>query len=288
MALSRREILERERRGQRLAAYSAIAAAPLLIASSIVRQSASVPFTGLTTEQFRALDDASGQLLLSTVLSSAAILLTIFPLLYLFRAAQARNERVSGPMVGFVFIGPVLLALQGIVSWIWQTGVASDFVSQAGAGGDLYTLLDDLIDDSTLAQFSASLYIPASIGFVVATFYVPLQAMRVGLLTRLTATLGMALGVSTIVLPPGILGLMIWFGWVGFTILDKTPKGRPPAWAAGEAIPWPKPGDEPQPAVAAEAPVDAEATEVFTEPAAAEDHSARRERARKRKRKRRR
>ncbi len=288
MALSRREILERERRGQRLAAYSAIAAAPLLIASSIVRQSASVPFTGLTTEQFRALDDASGQLLLSTVLSSAAILLTIFPLLYLFRAAQARNERVSGPMVGFVFIGPVLLALQGIVSWIWQTGVASDFVSQAGAGGDLYTLLDDLIDDSTLAQFSASLYIPASIGFVVATFYVPLQAMRVGLLTRLTATLGMALGVSTIVLPPGILGLMIWFGWVGFTILDKTPKGRPPAWAAGEAIPWPKPGDEPQPAVAAEAPVDAEATEVFTEPAPAEDHSARRERARKRKRKRRR
>jgi hypothetical protein len=279
LALSRREILERERRGQRLAAYSAI-----------VRQSASVPFTGLTTEQFRALDDASGQLLLSTVLSGAAILLTIFPLLYLFRAAQARNERVSGPMVGFVFIGPVLLALQGIVSWIWQTGVASDFVSQAGAGGDLYTLLDDLIDDSTLAQFSASLYIPATIGFVVATFYVPLQAMRVGLLTRLTATLGMALGVSTIVLPPGILGLMIWFGWVGFTILDKTPKGRPPAWAAGEAIPWPKPGDEPQPqpAVAAEAPVDAEATEVFTEPAPAEDHSARRERARKRKRKRRR
>ncbi len=287
--MNRKQILERERRGKMLAGWAAVAAAPLLILSSIIRQSTSVPFTGLTTEQFRAIDEASGQLLLSTVLSSIAILLTIFPLLYLFRAAQARSERVSGPMVGFVFIGPVLLAIQGIVSWVWQNQISGDFVSQVGAGGDVYTLLDDLIDDNGLAQFSASLYIPASIGFVVACFYVPLQAMRVGLMSRITASLGMALGVSTIILPPGILGLMIWFGWIGFLILDRTPRGRPPAWDAGEAVPWPRPGEEPKPAVATagDAVVDGDATEVFEE-APPQDHSARRERARKRKRKRRR
>lgn len=289
MALSRREILERERRGQRLAAYSAIAAAPLLIASLFIQQNTGVPGTGLVTEQIRALDEVPAQLLVSAGLQAAAYLLTIPMLLYLFRAAQARNERVSGPMVGFVFIGPLLLAIQSVISWVAQTQLASDFVAQARAGGDIYTLVDDLADDNTLLQFVSALILPASLGFIVAMFYVSLQAMRVGLVTRMAGTLGMALGASTLILGAvGTMGTMVWLGWVGFTILDKTPKGRPPAWAAGEAIPWPKPGDEPQPAVAAEAPVDAEATEVFTEPAPAEDHSARRERARKRKRKRRR
>ena len=41
---------------------------------------------------------------------------------------------------------------------------------------------------------------PATIGFVVGVFYVALQAMRAGLLTRMSATLGMALAVATIVI----------------------------------------------------------------------------------------
>ena len=53
-------------------------------------------------------------------------------------------------------------------------------------------------------------------------------------------------------------------------------------------MPWLKAGEQPvQPAAAAEAPVEGDATEVFAE-AEPQDHSARRERARKKKRKRRR
>ena len=62
---------------------------------------------------------------------------------------------------------------------------------------------------------------------------------------------------------------MIWFGWLGFMILDRMPKGRPPAWDAGEAIPWPKPGEQPTPTPApAGGPadvVDGDASEVFPE-----------------------
>ena len=284
--MNRKQILDREARGQAVAGWTAVAAAPAMLVATFIRQGSSVPFNGLATEQFRAIDGASGSLLASSALQSVALLLVIPPLLYLFRAAQARSERVSGAMVGFIFIGPILLAVYFIASWAWQSQIASDFVAQSGAGGDVYNLLDDLLNDSTLYQFASSLYIPASIAFVVATFYVALNAQRNGLLTRVSATLGMALAVSTIILPPGMLGLMIWFGWIGFTILDKTPKGRPPAWAAGESIPWLKPGDQPRPAVAAEAPIDGDATEVFE--GSSQDHSARRERARKRKRKRRR
>ena len=101
--------------------------------------------------------------------------------------------------------------------------------------------------------------------------YVPLQAMRVGLLTRFFATLGMALGVSSLFIVPALslLALMIWFGWLGFTILDRMPKGRPPAWDAGEAIPWPKPGEAADPRAGrrpAEV-VDGDATEVFADDA---------------------
>jgi hypothetical protein len=287
--MNRSEILAREARGRNLAGWTAVAAAPVMIVATAIRQGANVPLSGLSTEQFRAIDDASNQILIATLLTAVAFLLTIPMLLYLFRAAQARNDRVSTAMIGFVYIGPILLAIQQIVGFIYQQQVAQDFITQSVVGGDIYTLLDDLIDESTLAQFSASLYIPASIGFVVAAFYVPLQALRVGLLTRMTGTLGMALGVATIVLPPAVLALMIWFGWVGFMVLDKTPKGMPPAWAAGEAMPWPKAGEEPvRPAAAAEAPIEGDATEVFGDTDESRDHSARRERARKKKRKRRR
>ena len=54
----------------------------------------------------------------------------IGPLLYLFRAAQARNPRVRAAMVGFVFIGPVLMAGQAIANWVAVTQISSDFVEQ--------------------------------------------------------------------------------------------------------------------------------------------------------------
>ena len=288
--MNRREIIDREARGQRFAGISAVVAAPLYIISVALDQSGSVPITGLDTERYRAINDAAGQLLGSAVLRSLAFFALVIPLLYVFRAAQARSERVNGAMVGFVFIGPILLGVQGIIAWFAQTHVASDFVAQSGPSGDIYTQLHDLIDGSTAFDIASNLLFPALLGLIVVMVYVPLQAQRTGLLTRFFATLGMALGVSSLFIVPALslLALMIWYAWLGLLILDRVPRGRPPAWAAGEAIPWPRPGQEPRPAVAAEATVEGDATEAFSEPAAAQDHSARRERARKRKRKRRR
>jgi len=97
-----------------------------------------------------------------------------------------------------------------------------------------------------------------------------------------------SLGAATLFIIPAIslLALVIWFGWLGFIFLDRVPRGRPPAWEAGEAIPWPKAGEQPaEPAPAGV--VDGDATEVFAEADEPKDHSARRERAKKRKRKRR-
>jgi hypothetical protein len=285
--LGRQEILDRERRWARPAAIAAILTVPLYVASVILDQSGDVPTSGVDTERYRAIDASAGDLLASTVLRSIAFALMCVPLFYLFRAAQARSERVSGAMIGFAFIGPVLLGVQGAIAWVAQTSVASDFVAAAGPGGDIYSLLDDLVEDSSTFDVASNLLFPAILGMLVAMIYVPLQAMRVGLLTRFFGTLGMALGAALLFIAPAIslLTISIWFLWLGLMFIDRIPGGpRPPAWEAGVAIPWPRPGDEPrEPEDDAE---EADAESVM--PPEQRDHSARRERARKRKRKRRR
>jgi hypothetical protein len=89
------------------------------------------------------------------------------------------------------------------------------------------------------------LLLPALLGLVIGMVYIPLQALRTGLLTRFWATLGMALGAALIIIPlVPLIGLMMWFIFLGLVIVDRWPGGRPPAWEEGRAIPWPKPGEE--------------------------------------------
>ena len=38
--------------------------------------------------------------------------------------------------------------------------------------------------------------------------------------------------------------VLIWFLYLGLLLMGTVPRGRPPAWAAGEAIPWPTPGEQ--------------------------------------------
>jgi hypothetical protein len=104
---------------------------------------------------------------------------------------------------------------------------------------------DDLIEDSGAVAVGSYLTLPGLLGFVAGLVYIPLWAMRTGLLTRFWATLGMALGVSLILLPFATLGLVLWFAVIGLMVLGLWPGPRPPAWEVGEAVPWLKPGEPP-------------------------------------------
>jgi hypothetical protein len=65
--------------------------------------------------------------------------------------------------------------------------------------------------------------------------------MRVGLLSRFWGSLGMALGVAALLLL--VQFCLIFFIYFGLLLIGKLPGGRPPAWAAGEAVPWPSAGE---------------------------------------------
>jgi hypothetical protein len=115
---------------------------------------------------------------------------------------------------------------------------------------------------STL-QVSQALLFPAVLGLVVMMIYVPLQAQRVGLLSRFFGSFGMALGASMIlILPVALLGALLWVGYLGLLIAGRVPGGRPPAWEAGEAVPWLRPGEDDSSAAGGEGAIEGRATEV--------------------------
>ena len=66
--------------------------------------------------------------------------------------------------------------------------------------------------------------------------------MRTGLLSRFWGSLGMALGVATLI--GLVFFLLIWLVYFALLVLGKVPNGKPPAWERGEAVPWPTPGEK--------------------------------------------
>jgi hypothetical protein len=286
--VSRQQIIERERRLRPWVVACSILPLVLYMAALVLESGSGLEIGGLETERLRSVDAHPTALLLATIARSLGFLVMVVPLVYLFRAAQARSERVQGLFLGLIVLGPVLLAIQGMVTWVAETDVASQFVEQSPGVGDIYTLANNLNDESGGLQTAAAMVLPGMLGLIFAMIYTPLWAVRTGLLTRFFGTLGMALGASILfILQIALLGVLFWLLYFGLVILGRVPAGRPPAWDAGEAIPWPVAGEEP---VAAAAGPDADVVEGDASeiPGVGESqHSARRERARKRKRKRR-
>jgi hypothetical protein len=80
------------------------------------------------------------------------------------------------------------------------------------------------------------------LGLAFALIYCCLHAMRAGLLSRFWGSLGMALGAGVLLLL--VQFTLIWFLYFALLVAGWIPGGRPPAWAAGRAIPWPTPGEK--------------------------------------------
>lgn len=286
--MNRARTLEWERQWALPAAMCAFAAAVFFVGATVLSQQGPIaPST--TTELLRDFHDASGSLLGAAILNAMALALVAAPLFYLFHAASARSPRVRRGLAGVVIAGPLFLGAAEIFQWIALNAASNDFATPGGgAGVPIGEYADSLIRDQTTFSIAQGLSFAGVIGFVVGTVYTSLWAMRVGLLTRFMGTLGMALAVSLVLFAQAfsLLALMLWFVFLGMIILGKTPRGaRPPAWDAGEAIPWLKRGEEPPaPAPDSDATVDGTATELDSD---ASPNAARRDRARKRKRKRR-
>jgi hypothetical protein len=297
--VSRERTLEWQRRWALPAALAAFAAAAFFVASLFVGSSGDVP-SGSDADILRAYADDESTRFLSAILSGIGMMLLAGPLAYLFRSAAARSPGVRRGLIGVVFIGPIFLGLGGILQHFALAGAADDFANSGqGAGVPVGEYAEDVIRDQALLGPSTGLFFAGLIALAVGTIYSSLWAMRVGLVTRFFGTFGMALGAAAVIFllqPFLVIALMMWAVWLGLIFLGKVPGGAPPAWEAGEAIPWPRPGETPD-GGADDREVEGEAQELFSDADADADagdsdgaspNAARRERAKRRKRKQRR
>lgn len=101
---------------------------------------------------------------------------------------------------------------------------------------------ENAIGEASLAPLVSGLGLAGGLAFVVAFFYTCLWAMRTGLLSRLWGSLGMAAGIAFLLGPLFVIAL-VWLVYFAFMAIGKVPGGRPPGWDAGEAVPWPTPGE---------------------------------------------
>lgn len=236
-------VVARERRSARPVGAAAVAAAVLFVVAIVVNQSAGVGEANTDSQFLLDFDEESGTLLLASFVQAAGMLLVIAPLFYLFRAAAARSDRMRTSLIGITVAGPVFLAAGTVLQWFAFDQAASDFATTGGGlGVPVGEYAEDLIRDQGAYSAAQGFTFAGTLGFVIAIVYTALNAMRVGLLTRFWGTLGMALGVSMLFL--GFIGVLVFVLAIGLLILGAWPGGRPPAWDAGVAIPWSRPGEE--------------------------------------------
>jgi hypothetical protein len=281
--LRRTEIIDRERRWARPAAIAAFGTFVLFVAGRIVASRADTePVEDIADLAVAfATDDL---VLIGDVIGAIGLAAFAGALLYLFRAAQARSDAVRPGLVGLVVAGPIFFGAASILRGI-AFGDAGDAVLADPDACRTDDCIADLVAESSVGPIASGLQLAGAIGLAFALIYTSLHAQRTGLLTRFLGTFGIATGVVALLsvfgLPLSTLLLVLFAIGLGLVFAGWRPGGRPPAWEAGEAVPWPAPGERPSTTPGRdEEPVEGRAEEVFPDAAGGTDEEEPEERPR--------
>jgi hypothetical protein len=256
------------------------AAVVILIAAAIV---VSAVHGEGNAELLRSANEHKPAVNLSAVLEAVGFVLLVAPLYFVFRAAAARSPRVRRQLVGLVIVAPLFFAASSALNAVATNEASDQFVagnakstltpkeaasecrvelkekgakefgeefnaagSTPAADCSKTKIADDeagnALSEAALRGPATGFGLAARLGLAIALFYSCLWGMRVGILSRFWGSMGMALGVAALLLL--VQFTLIWFVYFGLLLIDKLPGGRPPAWAAGEAVPWPTPGEK--------------------------------------------
>jgi hypothetical protein len=278
---------ENERRFGRIAGIAGLFGLLVFIGAGLLNLAPDYNGSDGLAEQLGEFADEKSGVLAQAVIQTIAIGFFAFPLVALFRSAAARSDAVRPTLIGAVIAGPLIFAASVLALYFAVDAAVHPFLN---GGPDIDTSSNDDASDVFGDQGAASIYIGLAIagrlGLVFGMAYTSLHAMRTGLFTRFWGTLGMALGVGLFFIGPQ--ALLIFTLAASLMVADLWPRGRPPAWDAGVAMPWPKPGETIS-TPAADAGEDVASPEDFegsaTEVTASPGRPGRRDNKRKRKRK---
>jgi hypothetical protein len=207
---------------------------------------------------FEYLESHAGDIIATGVLRGLALAGIGVVLAVLAAATRARRPELPRFAPTLALFGSVLVAIATMLTAFAQTSAVSKVLD----GPRTVDAADDLAKDSFLVT-AQLIGLPGTLALALAFVLICLNAMRAGLLTRFMGILGIITG-ALLIFPIGSpipVVQIFWLLAVGLMLLGRTPN-VPPAWAAGEAIPWPSNLERRMGTPAAPA------TEPATEPAA--------------------
>jgi hypothetical protein len=178
-------------------------------------------------------------LIAGSLLAALAIIALTLVLLLILDATRFRRPQTWSAARPLVLGGGIALAVVSVGHQIATAIQTHNFAT----GHDL----SNHAVDQALTKGAANVVVDyvdlvAGLSFAAGMVAVMINALRVGLLPRWVAILGMFTALL-IFLPIGGAELEVipsfWLVAVGILFAGRWPNGEPPAWMAGEARPWP-------------------------------------------------
>ncbi|GAC1442431.1 MAG: hypothetical protein NVSMB51_22590 [Solirubrobacteraceae bacterium] len=173
----------------------------------------------------------------AALLTSVGTALVAILLRHLYLATRARRAELGNLGLVLGTYAPLASAVFALLFQLVLVIKAHAFVHQA----DHSQHAIDQIGNSVPLIILSGLEFASHFALAIAFVLIPLNAMRVGLLTRFMGVLGIISGVLFIFVQLSPLPVVqaFWLIALGVYFSGRGPQQLPPAWAAGVAIPWP-------------------------------------------------
>jgi hypothetical protein len=245
------------------------------------------PTVSPRTPEVKFISHHAFALIAGGTLAAGAVAILTLVLLLLADATIFRRPESFRPMKPLIIGGGIGVATVTLAHQI----VSAIETHRFAVGSDhSNTAVENALTTGTATALVDYLALVAGLVLAVGMIGLMINALRVGLLVRWMAFLGMFTGLL-IVLPIGGAELQVvpafWMVMMGVLYAGKWPNGEPPAWKAGEAVPWPsrapapRGAGAPKPAAAA-AGANGASAEPAPAPAPAGSGGSSRKRRRKR------
>jgi hypothetical protein len=252
------EVLAREAPSKSRTGLAALAAAVLAVVAGVLPQAIYSDFPrvflldavrdaagegigreGLRTAQILFIDDHALSLLVVAIAQGLTAALIGVLLVFLYDTAVARGAATPRIARLLAMLGAGASALSAVILQIAVMISANDFAGQADHS--TAAAHDALQGGAVVAASGLGFF--GSISLAAAFVLICIGAMRVGLLTRFLGVLGAIVGALILLGPlsgsPTFIVQAFWLAMAGVLLLGRWPRGTPPAWTEGVAVPWP-------------------------------------------------
>jgi hypothetical protein len=187
--------------------------------------------------EVRFYDHHAFGLIAGSLLSAIALVFLLLALRFLLGATRFRRPQTAPVIAPLLLVGGIGLPLLTVLGQIVQAVGAHDFVT----GHDFTThAVEQSLTKSTGYQILGYITPLAAIALVAGMITLMVACVRVGVLPRWLGIVG-GVGAMILLVPSQTLSVIpaFWMVATGLLLMGRWPGGDPPAWAAGEARPWP-------------------------------------------------